>query len=102
MHNIKIGVIQMSVTDDKDANLKKAKAMIIEACQQGAQLVVLPEVFNSPYQTELFPNYAEPYPGETTRLLSSLAAKHEVLLVGGSIIEKDADGQLYNSSFVFD
>ena len=101
MHNIKVGVIQMSVTDDKDANLKKAQAMIIKACQQGAQMVVLPEVFNSPYQTELFPDYAEPYPGPTTRLLSSLAAEHEVLLVGGSIIEKDGDGKLYNSSFVF-
>lgn len=102
MHNIKVGVIQMSVTNDKDANLKKAHSMIKQACQQGVQLVVLPEVFNSPYQTELFPDYAEPYPGPTTRLLSALAAEHEVLLVGGSIIEKNVDGQLYNSSFVFD
>jgi omega-amidase len=101
MHNIKVGVIQMSVSDNKNANLKKAQAMIIKACQQGAQMVVLPEVFNSPYQTELFPDYAEPYPGPTTRLLSQLAAKHEVLLVGGSIIEKDGDNKLYNSSFVF-
>ena len=65
-------------------------------------MVVLPEVFNSPYQTELFFDYAEPYPGPTTRLLSSLAAEHKVLLVGGSIIEKDGDGKLYNSSFIFD
>ena len=101
MHNIKVGIIQMSVTDNKSLNLDKAQAMIIKACQQGAQMVVLPEVFNSPYQTDLFPNYAEPYPGPTTRLLSSLAAEHEVLLVGGSIIEKDGDGKLYNSSFVF-
>lgn len=91
----------MSVTNDKANNLKKAQAMIIKASQQGAQMVVLPEVFNSPYQTELFPDYAEPYPGPTTRLLSSLAAEYEVLLVGGSIIEKDVDGKLYNSSFVF-
>ena len=101
MQNIKVGVIQMLVSDDKNANLEKAHAMIIEACRQGAQMVVLPEVFNSPYQMELFPDYAEPYPGPTTRLLSSLAAEHEVLLVGGSIIEKDGDGKLYNSSFVF-
>ncbi len=102
MQNIKVGVIQMSVSDDKETNLKKAHSMIKKACRQGAQMVVLPEVFNSPYQTELFPEYAEPYPGPTTRLLSSLAAEHEVLLVGGSIIEKDGEGKLYNSSFVFD
>ncbi|NLX00931.1 MAG: carbon-nitrogen hydrolase family protein [Syntrophomonadaceae bacterium] len=102
MHNIKVAVIQMSVSDVKETNLKKAQSMIKKACQQGAQMVVLPEVFNSPYQTDLFPDYAEPYPGPTTRLLSQLAAEHEILLVGGSIIEKDADGKLYNSSFVFD
>ena len=94
MHNIKVAVIQMSVSDVKETNLKKAQSMIKKACQQGAQMVVLPEVFNSPYQTDLFPDYAEPYPGPTTRLLSSLAAEHKVLLVGGSIIEKDADGKL--------
>lgn len=92
----------MSVTDDKDANLEKAQSMIKKACQQGVQMVVLPEVFNSPYQTDLFAGYAEHYPGPSTRLLSSLAAVHEILLVGGSIIEKDGDGKLYNSSFVFD
>jgi omega-amidase len=102
MHNRKVGIIQMSVSDDKNTNLEKAQSMINEACRQGAQMVVLPEVFNSPYQTDLFSDYAEPYPGPTTRLLSSLAAEHEVLLVGGSIIENDADGKLYNSSFVFD
>ena len=102
MHNIKVGVIQMSVSDDKETNLKKAQSMIRKACQQGAQMVVLPEVFNSPYQINLFPDYAEPYPGPTTRLLSRLAAEQEVLLVGGSIIEKDTNGKLYNSSFVFD
>lgn len=102
MHNIKVGVIQMSVSDDKETNLKKAQSMIRKACQQGAQMVVLPEVFNSPYQTNLFPDYAEPYPGPTTRLLSRLAAEQEILLVGGSIIEKDTNGKLYNSSFVFD
>lgn len=102
MHNIKIGVLQMSVSDDKETNLKKAQSMIKKARQRGAQMLVLPEVFNSPYQTDLFPDYAEPYPGPTTGLLSSLASEHGVLLVGGSIIEKDADGKLYNSSFVFD
>lgn len=102
MHNIKVGVIQMSITANKNINLKKAETMIIKACQQGAQLVVLPEVFNSPYQTNLFPDYAEPYPGPTTRLLSHLAAEQKVLLVGGSIIEQDNNGRLYNSSFVFD
>lgn len=102
MDNIRIGVIQMLVTDDKKSNLEKAQAMIAKARQQGAEMVVLPEVFNSPYQTALFPDYAEPYPGPSTELLSRLAMEHEILLVGGSIIEQDISEKLYNSSFVFD
>lgn len=102
MHNYRVGVIQMLVTDDKQANLDKAQAMIIKAHQQGAEVVVLPEVFNSPYQTALFPEYAEPYSGPSTELLARLARELRILLVGGSIIEQDISGKLYNSSFVFD
>lgn len=102
MHRFKVGIIQMAVTDDKEANLKKAQTMIIQARQQGAEMVVLPEVFNAPYQTSLFPDYAEPYPGPSTELMARLARKQRILLVGGSIIEQDSSGKLYNSSFVFD
>ncbi|MGI5911495.1 MAG: carbon-nitrogen hydrolase family protein [Syntrophomonadaceae bacterium] len=101
MHNLRIGVIQLSVTDDKQSNLEKATKMIMQACEQGAEMLVLPEVFNAPYQTMLFPQYAESYPGETTRLLAYLARKFQVILVGGSIIERDESGKLFNSSFVF-
>ncbi|MGS0764922.1 carbon-nitrogen hydrolase family protein [Syntrophomonas curvata] len=102
MHCFRVGIIQMPVTDDKETNLGKAQAMIIQAHRQGAEMVVLPEVFNSPYQTALFPKYAEPYPGPTTEMLARLAREKRVLLVGGSIIEQDISGKLYNSSFVFD
>ncbi len=61
----------------------------------------MPEVFNSPYQTDLFPEYAEPFEGETTKFLSEMARKHKVLLVGGSIVEKDSDDKIYNTSYVF-
>jgi len=102
MPNLKVAVLQMSVTADKEANLDKARTMIIASCEQGAQMIVLPEIFNCPYRTKLFPEYAEPYPGVTTNFLSNLAREKKVLLVGGSIIEQDESGKLYNSSFVFD
>lgn len=102
MHKFRVAIIQMPVTDDKKNNLDKAQAMIIEACRQEAEMVVLPEVFNSPYQTALFPDYAEPYPGPSTELLSRLAREKRMILIGGSIIEQDISGKLYNSSFVFD
>ncbi len=53
----------MGVIADKEANLHKAKRMIEEASEQGAQIVVLPEMFSTPYQNDYFPEYAEVCPG---------------------------------------
>lgn len=68
----------------------------------GANVVALPECFNSPYGNKFFADYAEPVPdGRTTRLLQSLAQLHSIVLIGGSIPERDGD-RLYNTSCVFD
>ncbi|HZK87030.1 MAG TPA: carbon-nitrogen hydrolase family protein [Syntrophomonas sp.] len=98
---LRTAICQMQVSDDKAANLDKATQMIKEASQQ-ANLLVLPEIFNAPYQTDLLAQYAEPIPGPTTNLLAALAKEQQILLVGGSIAEIDADGKIYNSSCVFD
>lgn len=102
MNYLKIAICQMKVGIDKNANLEKAGQMIGVAAGQGAEVIVLPEIFNSPYQTNLFPVYAEPFPGPSTDFLAAAAAKYGVCLVGGSIVEQDSDGRIYNSSFVFD
>ena len=45
---MKVAVIQMTCTiGDKNANFEKAAPMIEEACQNGAKLIVLPELFNT-------------------------------------------------------
>lgn len=98
---ITIGICQMLVEDDKTANLQKAEQMIQQAVKQGANLVILPEIFNAPYQTNTFRDYAEEYPGPSTEMLSRAAARHNICLVGGSIIELDAAGRIYNSSYIF-
>lgn len=102
MKNLKIAICQMNVGSDKNANLGKASQMIGMAAGQGAEVIVLPEIFNSPYQTDLFPLYAEPFPGPSTNFLAAAAKKYGVCLIGGSIVEQDSDGLIYNSSFVFD
>lgn len=101
MNKLKIAICQVEVGDDKAANLSVTEDMISEAVEMGAEMVVLPEVFNSPYQSSLFPFFAETYPGITTDFLSGSALKHKICLVGGSIIEKAVDG-LYNTSFIYD
>ncbi len=45
----KIGLVQMSMSADPEANLTKAVARIKEAARQGAALVCLPELFRTQY-----------------------------------------------------
>ncbi|HZK83142.1 MAG TPA: carbon-nitrogen hydrolase family protein [Desulfosporosinus sp.] len=98
---LKIALIQMLVEADKQANLNHAAAMLQEAAAGGAQLAVLPEMFNCPYDIHCFRDYAEEIPsGETTNHLASLARTHGLFLVGGSIPELSGE-LLYNTSVVF-
>ena len=74
---VKIACIQMSIEfGDKDANLKKAEGHIAEACKNGANLLVLPENFNGPfeYTRESAYAYAEPIPaGKTSQMMIRIA-----------------------------
>ncbi|KAF2751586.1 carbon-nitrogen hydrolase [Sporormia fimetaria CBS 119925] len=120
--SVKLALIQLATTADKTANLTRARAKVLEASRAGANIVVLPECFNSPYGTKYFPQYAEtllPSPptkeqSPTFHALSEMAKEARVYLVGGSIPERSApdsekndekDGEkkdtLYNTSLTF-
>lgn len=100
-NKITAAVCQMKVGADKDVNLKKAGEMIQISATRGANLVVLPEIFNGPYDSRLFSGFAETYPGKTTEFLSNCARQNQVFIVGGSIAEKDNEGKLYNTCYTF-
>ncbi|GAA5820512.1 hypothetical protein JCM11251_003024 [Rhodosporidiobolus azoricus] len=105
---------------DKQANLLHALSKVKEAVKGGDEgrkpdLVVLPEIFNSPYATNKFRQYAERIgwtpetkdafeveksESESVRLLSQAAKEHGVWLIGGSIPEL-ADDKVYNSAPIF-
>lgn len=98
---MKIALCQLKVNEDKALNLENAKRLILDASKRGARLVALPEMFNCPYKTDLFPLYAESYPnGQSFEMLREAAKKAKVTLVGGSLSERDGD-KIYNSSFIF-
>lgn len=100
---IKIGVCQMPVTSDKALNNAKAQSMIEQAAVANCQVAILPEMFNCPYETTLFSEYAEVYPeGESLTMLSAAARENKMVVVGGSVPERDEHNNLYNTSFVFD
>lgn len=101
MISFKIAVCQMMVKDDKEANLKKAVDLIRKSSSEGADLVVLPEMFNCPYENEKFPLYAEHRDDSVTlRTVREAARDYGVYLVAGSIPESEGD-KIYNTSIVF-
>lgn len=105
--SLNIALIQLKAGADKAANLLKVTKFIDSAVKTSnigkLHLVVLPECFNSPYAVDQFRNYAELIPsGETTKLLSSLAKKHGIFIVGGSIPELDKENdKIFNTSLTF-
>jgi len=103
--SFKLALIQLAVGANKSTNLSRAVEKVEEAAKKGAQVVSLPECFNSPYGTKYFPEYAEPIEGgPTCKALKEAAEKHKVYLIGGSFPERQiVDGQekLYNTSTVW-
>jgi omega-amidase len=105
----KVGLCQMMVSADKDANIKEARRIIKAAAAEGADLISLPEIWNSPYATSSFPIYAEEIPVDaahldaskspSTAMLIATARELKVFLVGGSIPE-ECDGKVYNTCIV--
>lgn len=100
MKKLNLAVIQMKVVADKKSNIKKAEEMIKQAVENNAEFIILPEMFNCPYQTDLFPLYAEEENGYTYQQLSRIAEENNVYLVGGSLPESDGN-KIYNTSYVF-
>jgi N-carbamoylputrescine amidase len=102
---MKVGIIQQSCTASIEENRKKLASSISELAKQGAQLVVLQELHDSPYfcQTEETDNfhYALPIPGEATEFYSKVARENQVVLVT-SLFERRAAGLYHNTAVVFD
>jgi predicted amidohydrolase len=95
---------------DKAKNLTHARDKVLEAASAGANIIVLPECFNSPYGCDFFPSYAESLlPSPPTKeqspsfhALSAMAAESKTYLVGGSIPELDTKTKkYYNTSLTF-
>lgn len=94
-------IIQMSVTASKKENLSRAANFIEDAAKNGASVIVLPEMFCCPYQTEQFPEYAETEQESTWQALSQFAAKSKIYLVAGSVPER-SENQIFNTCYIFD
>jgi len=100
----RVASIQPLPTERKDQNLQRLQQLMFEAVKKGAKLIVLPEFATTlaPNSEDDFRSFAEEIPGPSTDLMSKSAKDHRAYIVGGSIIEKDQSGKLYNTCPVFD
>lgn len=98
---MKIGIIQLNVGFGKvEQNYERAESFIREAAAKGAEIVVLPEMWNTGYALEQLPQLADHEGERTKQFLQSLARELNVHIVGGSVaIERG--GQFYNTTFTF-
>ena len=99
---IKIAICQLRTETDRTETMLKTKAMVSEAASKGADFVVLPEMFNTPYSREYFKKFAGLGHKETVEQLSAWAKELKIYLIGGSVPELDEDGKIYNTCFIFD
>ena len=102
---MKIGIIQQAISPDVEANKVLLRNEIVAVAKEGAELVVLQELHNTPYfcqteNTELF-NLAEPIPGPSTEFYSQVARECGVVLVT-SLFERRAAGLYHNTAVVFE
>ncbi|CAO1620208.1 unnamed protein product [Parajaminaea phylloscopi] len=66
LQSTRIALVQMGqMSKDKEANIRHAREMITKAAKEGpgADMVVLPECWNSPYGVQYFNDYAEDFGG---------------------------------------
>lgn len=96
----KLAVIQLRTELDKSVTMEKAERMVREAAEKGAKVVVLPEMFNCPYAQGWFRKSADAENGESVEEMSRWARENGVILIGGTIPEKEEE-KLYNTCFVF-
>jgi len=98
---IKLAVLQMDATPaPTDERLSRAKKLVESVSHTGANLVVLPELFNTGY-TYADTNYAvaETMTDPTVTWMRNTARQHKIYLVG-SLLLRDHE-HIYNTALLF-
>ena len=88
-----------STAADCEQNFVHARELIDRALKRGADVAVLPEAFNTGFNTAKFQELADPNAAYTKKFLSEISQNCAAVLIGGSInSERD---KIYNSAFIY-
>ncbi|ADN08430.1 N-carbamoylputrescine amidase [Sulfurimonas autotrophica] len=114
MHaKVKVSAIQMRMSEDKNSNVKKAEQLVKKAAAEGANIILLPELFQTLYFCkdidEKYFEWAQPLKNnELIQHFAALAKEyHVVILVSyfekaekgyfNSLVVVDADGSVMDN-----
>jgi predicted amidohydrolase len=95
---MRVAAIQCTASADRPKNLARATPLVAAAVDDGAELIVLPELFSLYGDPAVLRAGAEPMDGPTMTWASELAANHGIWLVAGSFIEGEGRSRNYNTS----
>lgn len=100
---MKIGVVQMACSVNPEDNLERALGKVEEAANGGAQIICLPELFQTEYfcqqeDAALF-DLAESIPGPSTETFGKIAKAHDVTILV-PVFERRTAGVYHNSLVV--
>jgi len=101
MAQMRIASIQLLGKATKQETYEHILSLVSRIPDGAADLWMLPEMWNGPYEAKRFPEFAEPEGGPSWQFLSALAKERGVYLCGGSIAELDGE-RVYNTAYVFD
>lgn len=99
---LKVANIQMDCKlGDKEENLYAAEKLVFQAIQHNAELIVLPELFNTGYRVEeADPEYAESDDGDTVKWMKTISQKHHVYLCACLLENTRKRGLVYDTAYL--
>lgn len=102
---VKVAAIQMQMGHDKEANRAKAESMVREAASEGAQIILIPELFEGLYfckdMDAAYFSWAQPREGHPLLTQFSALSKELGVVLLVSYFEKSEE-KFYNSLVVID
>ena len=105
MRNVKLAATQFAMTSNVEENIEKAKEMVRKAAKEGANIILLPELFENLYfcQTEDYSrfDFAEEFESSQTIQIFSTLAKELGVVLPISYFEKSGNCY-FNSIAIID
>lgn len=99
---MRVGIIQMNIAlGRKEENLAKAVDLVYKGTEEKADVILLPEMWNTSYDLKNIHDLADDNGVPCGQRMAQLAKELQVNIIAGSIADK-REGKVYNTSYVFD